>query len=127
MPELTYTQLAKGVHDMAVASARNAETINKNAQWMSDEARDTGHIADQIGAVRVDKDTIAETQQLSRMMQGLGHAVLAYAVGADTFAKTAMAAHQANKDDHGGINEAAQRSSVGREIYDVDNGWLAQE
>ncbi|MET8585759.1 hypothetical protein ABZX39_33550 [Streptomyces collinus] len=127
MPELTYSQLSKGVHDMAMASARNAETINKNAEWMSDEARDTGHIADQIGSVRVDQATIAETQQASRIMQGLAHAVLAYAVGADTLAKTAMAAHQVNKDDHGGINEAVNRSSVGREIYEVDNGWFAQE
>ena len=127
MPDITYRQLAKAVHDIAVASARNAETITKNAEWISEEARDTGRIADQIGALRVDKATVGETQQLSKVMQGLANSVSTYAVASDTTARAAQAAHDANKTSHDGVNEAAHRSPVGREIYDIDSNWFAQE
>ena len=127
MPDLTYQKLAKAVADLAKASARNAETIHKNADMISDEARDTSRIADQIGALRVDRATVGETQQLSKIMDGLSDAVTAYATAGDNTSKSAQAAHDANRSSHDGINEAVRRSPVGREIHDVDNTWLAQE
>jgi hypothetical protein len=127
MPDLTYRQLAKAVSDVATTSARNADTIRKNADMISEEARDTGRIADQIGALRVDRATVGETQQLSKIMDGLSDAVIAYATAGDNTSKAAQAAHDANKTSHDRINEAVRRSTVGRDIHDVDNTWLAQD
>ena len=125
--ELTYRQLAKAVSDLAETSARNAETIHANAAWISDEARDVAQTADQLGARRVDSVTVGETLELSKIMQGLSGAVLAYASAGDTTSRAAAAAHAANRDSHDGINEAVSRSTVGRDIHDVDRGWFARD
>jgi hypothetical protein len=125
--ELTYRALAKAVSDLATTSARNAETIHANATWMSEEARDTARIADQIGARRVDNITVGETHEVSKIMQGLSEAVLAYAVAGDTTSRAATAAHDANRDSHDGINEATARSTVGHDVYEVDRGWFERE
>jgi hypothetical protein len=127
MSELTYRKLAKAVADVAQASALNADRIQANAAWISEEAHDTTRTADQIAARRVDNATVAETHQLSKIMQGLSDAAIAYAAAADNTSKAATAAHAANKDSHDGINEAAAHSTVGRDIYDVDRDWLAQD
>lgn len=127
MLEITYRQLAKAVADLAVASARNADTITKNAEWISEEARDTARDADQLGALRVDKATIAETRELADILKGLSDSVLNYATAAHTTSKHATAVHTVNQKLHGQINEAAGRSPVGREVYDIDRGWFEQE
>lgn len=125
--EITYRQLAKAVSDLAAASARNADTIHANAAWIDEEARDTARIADQLGARRVDRVTVGETHELSKIMQGLSDAVLAYASAGDTTSRMAAAAHDANRDSHDGIQEAVSRSTVGRDIHDVDRDWLARD
>lgn len=127
MPDLTYKQLAKAVQDVAKDSMRSAEAIREHAERISQHARDTARIADQIGARRVDQATIGETQQLSKIMDGLTEAAIKYASAADTTAKQAQAAHAANRTSHERINEAAGRSPVGAEIYDVHNRWFEQE
>lgn len=127
MPDITYRALAKAVSDLAKTSARNAETIHANAAWISDEARDTARIADQIGARHVDNNTVAETHEVSKMMQGLSDAVLAYASAGDNTSRAAAAAHAANRDSHDGINEAVSRSTVGRDIHNIDRGWFERE
>ena len=127
MPDITYRQLAKAVYDLAMASTRNADTITENAKWISEEARDTARDADQIGALRVDKATIAETRDVSNILKGLSDGVLNYAVAGHNTSKYASHVHAVNSKLHDRVNEAASRSTVGREIYDVDNGWFTQE
>lgn len=127
MPELTYAQLQKAVTTLAKDIARGAEAIGRHAQAIDEEARDTARVGDLIGAMKVDTATVAETHELSKIMAGLSEAALAYAAAGDDTARAAQAAHDQNRHSHGGINEAASRSPVGREIYDVDRGWLSQE
>lgn len=127
MPDLTYAQLAKQTATLAKDITRSAEAIRGHAKTIADEAKDTARIAESIGAMKVDTATVAETRELARHMDGLAAATTEYASAGDTTARAATAAHDQNKNSHAGIGEAAARSSVGREVYDVDRGWLTQE
>jgi hypothetical protein len=127
MPELTYAQLAKATAGLARDITRSAEAIRAHAKTIDDEAKDTARVAESIAALKVDAATVAETREVGRIMAGLSEAVLAYASAGDTTARAAQAAHDQNKASHSRIGEAISRSSVGREIYDVDRGWLTQE
>ncbi|AKZ60713.1 hypothetical protein SAM23877_p004 (plasmid) [Streptomyces ambofaciens ATCC 23877] len=127
MPDLTYGQLAKQTSALAKDIARSSEAIVGHAKAIADEAKDTARVAESIGALRVDQATVAETRDVARLMDGVAAAAADYAAAGDTTARTAQAAHDQNKASHSRIGEAAARSSVGREIYDVDRGWLTQE
>lgn len=127
MPDLTYAQLAKATDRLAKDILRSAETIRAHAQHIDDEATDTARIAEAIGALRVDSATVAETREVARIMAGLSADTLAYATASADTARAALATHAQNKASHSGIGEAAARSSVGREIYDVDRSWFTQE
>jgi len=127
MPDLTYTQLKHATAVQAREVNRGAEAIRQEAKYVSQEAQGTARDADSIGALCVDKATIAETRDLARIMAGLSDGVIAYASAADTTAKQAKAAHDQNDASHSRINEAVNRSSVGREIYDVKRQWVMPE
>ncbi|GGS96219.1 hypothetical protein [Streptomyces violaceus] len=127
MPDLTYAQLAKATANLARDITRSAEAIRVHAKSIDEEAKDTARVAESIAALKVDAATVAETREVARIMAGLSEAVLAYATAGDTTARAAQAAHDQNKASHAAIGEAASRSPVGREIYDVDNNWLTQE
>lgn len=127
MPELTYAQLAGQVNNLAKTIAKDGEAIQGLARNIADEAADTGRVADCIGAMRVDRATIGETSQLSKIMAGVSEAAIAYASAGNTTVKAAQAAQAQNKSSHYGIGEAAGRSPVGREIYDVNREWFRQE
>lgn len=127
MPELTYKQLQAAVAAEAKASARAAEAIRNEAKQLDEHATDTGRTAESIAALRVDKATVAETRELAKITAGLSEAVLAYATAGDNTARAAQAAHEQNRASHDGIQQAVSRSTVGRDIYDVDREWLRQE
>jgi acyl-CoA synthetase (NDP forming) len=127
MPDLTYAQLAKATADLARDITRSAEAIRLHAKTIDDEAKDTTRVAESIASLKVDSATVAETREVGRIMAGLSEAVLAYAAAGDDTARAAQAAHDQNKASHSGIGEAVSRSPVGREIYDLDRGWLTQE
>lgn len=127
MPDLTYAQLAKATTTLARDITRSAETIRLHAKDIDDEAKDTARVAESIAALKVDSATVAETREVARIMAGLSEAVLAYATAGDDTARTAQAAHDQNKTSHAAIGEAAARSPIGREVYDVDNNWFTQE
>ncbi|MGP3737925.1 hypothetical protein ACTWJ9_33620 (plasmid) [Streptomyces sp. GDS52] len=127
MSDLTYAQLAKQTAALAKDIARSSEAIRGHATSISTEAQDTGRTAESIGALKVDAATVAETRELAALMDGVSTAVVDYATAADTTAHAAQAAHDQNQASHARIGEAAARSSVGREVYDVDSGWFTQE
>jgi hypothetical protein len=127
MPDLTYAQVAKATAALAKDITRSAEAIRTHAKDIDAEAKDTARTAECIGALRVDSATVAETREVARIMAGLSEASLDYATAAVTTARAAQTAHDQNKASHHGIGEAASRSSVGREIYEVDRVWLTQE
>ncbi len=95
----------------------------KMASAMTAEAKDTGRIAEQISALKVDASTVTETREVARIMQGLSTAALAYATAADDASRAAVAAEQQAVTDHGGIQQAADKSPVPM----AARGWYSQE
>ncbi|MEU5742057.1 hypothetical protein ABZ784_29200 [Streptomyces tendae] len=127
MPDLTYGQLAKATATLAKDITRSSEAIHTHAKNIADEAQDVARTAESIAALRVDGATVAETRELSRLMDGIASTALAYAAAGDTTARAAQAAHDQNKASHSSIGEAMSRSTVGRDIYQVERTWLTQE
>jgi hypothetical protein len=124
--ELTYKQLQKAVAELGKTITRDGEAIRGHAKTIDDEAKGTSRIAEQIGALRVDSSTVAETRELSKVMGGVSEAAIAYASAGDNTARAAHAAQEQNRSSHDGINEAVSRSNVSG-IHDVDREWLRQE
>lgn len=127
MSDLTYAHLAKMTAELAKDINRGSDRIAVHAAAIRDEADDAGRIAEGITSLGVDSATIAETTDLSKTMTGVSEAAVSYASMAAVTARSAQAAHDQNKTSHQGIGEAVARSTVGREIYDLDRTWLTQE
>ncbi|MFE4915821.1 hypothetical protein ACFRCX_30415 [Streptomyces sp. NPDC056652] len=125
MAELTYKQLLKAVTDLQKDVTRSSEAIRVKAQQMDEEARDTARIAEMIGGMGVDSDTISETRDLSRLMNGVSEAAIAYASAGDNTAKAAKAAYDQAHATHGGIQEAFARAAV--DMTSLDRDWLRQD
>ena len=123
--KLTYRQLQKAVTDLQKAVARGSEAITVRAQHIDDEAKDTTRVAEMIGSMGVDTSTVAETQQLSRIMRGVSEAAITYASKADATARAAGAAYEQARTSHGGIHEAYTRAPV--DVSNLDREWLRQE
>jgi hypothetical protein len=126
MPDTTYTQLVAAVTALSRQVVRDADALRAWGQHIDTQARETARISDQIGARRIDPDTVAETRQLSTLLAGLSQDAIAYASAGDNTAAAARAAHDQAKASHSGINEAV-RASTATNIHDVDPTWLAQE
>lgn len=125
MADLTLNQLKKAVSDVANRTARRGEKIRVLARHIEDVAEDTARVADGIGAMKVDVDTVSETQELARIMAGLSEAALTYASASDTTARRAQAAHDQAQASHGGIQEAFRRAPV--DTRGLNREWLRQE
>ncbi|WP_431680135.1 hypothetical protein [Kitasatospora sp. KL5] len=120
---LTYRELRRQTRALAKSIRAATEAHQTMAKALGDEAKDTGRIAEQIAALKVDAATIAETREVSQIMQGLSTTALAYATTADEAARTATAAEQEAVRLHNGIQEAADTSPVRM----ATSGWYAQE
>ncbi|MDX3532428.1 hypothetical protein P1P75_40075 [Streptomyces sp. ID05-39B] len=126
MPDSTYTQLLHAVTSLSRQVVRDADALRAWGQHIDTEAKETARISDQIGARRIDPDTVAETRQLSTLLSGLSQDAIAYASAGDNTAAAARAAHDQAKASHSGISEAV-RASTATNIHDVDPTWLAQD
>lgn len=126
MSDSTYAQLLADVTALSQQVVRDADTLRAWGQHIDTEAKETSRIAEQIGARRIDADTVAETRELSKQLAGLSEDAVAYASAGDNTAAAARAAYDQAKASHGGISEAVRRSPV-TGIDDVDPTWLAQE
>jgi uncharacterized protein CbrC (UPF0167 family) len=127
MPELTYGQLQKMVTDLAKEVTRDAEAIRAHAARISEEGEDTARIAEAIGAMRVDPATIGETRDLATLMGAVAKDARDYDWHAETTSRLANAAHSQNRDSHYEFGQAAGRSTVGRDVYDIEREWFRQE
>ena len=125
MADLTYKQLQKAVTDLGKEVTKASEAIHIRARRIDDEARDTARVSEMIGQMGVDAATVSETHHLSRVMQGVSEAAIAYASAGDTTAKAARAAHEQARTTHDGINEAVGRSPV--DVHGLNREWLRQE
>jgi uncharacterized protein (DUF2235 family) len=120
---LTYRQLLRETRALARDVRRSTEAHKKMATAVDQRARETGRTAEQIAALHVDAATVGETRETARIMLGLSTAALAYANASDEAARSAAAAEQQTITDHGGIQEAADRSPVPM----AARPWYAQE
>lgn len=124
--ELTYKALVRAVQDKEKKLARNAESVKRAADHITEHADDTARDADTLGAKSVDRDSIAECQELARIIRGVSDKAIAYAAkGVDT-AKAAKAAGDQARTTHGGFQEAYDRSTV-TGLEQVSRDWFEQE
>lgn len=126
MPELTYRQLVQSLHELTADLARSADAIRARAKFLEDEAQDTANIAELIGAMAVDNETIVETRELAMMMRGVAESADDYASAAWNTSKLADAATTQAHASHGGINEAVNASPANG-IHDVKRAWFDQQ
>lgn len=126
MSDLTNKGLQAAVSALATKVTRNADNINARAQHINDDATDTQRVAEQLAAKKLDRDTVAETQDLAKVTTGLSAAVLAYAAGGQDTARAARAAGDQTRQSHDGIDEALSRAPVDN-IYDTDADFFQQD
>lgn len=125
MADLTYSQLKAAVTALSKTIAKDGDQIRSFAQNVQSEATDTARVADGIAAMKVDTETVGETQQLSKIMAGLSDAAIQYASYADNSSRTATAVHQQAHRTHDGMQEAFNRSPV--DLSDINREWFRQE
>lgn len=126
MRELTNKQLQAWVKNFAKEVARNGEEINQVAVAISDAANATRADANSIGAKKVDPDTVSETGELAKIMDGLSEASLAYAAAATDTSRAADQVDFTARTTHDAIDEAVNRSPA-RGIHDVSRDWFEQQ
>ena len=120
---LTYIELLREARALARDVRRATERHKKMAAAMDSQAKDTGRIAEQIASLKVDSATVGETREVSRIMQGVSTAALAYANAADEASRAAVAAERETVTTHGGIKEARDRAPVEM----ANRVWYTQE
>ncbi|MFB8442727.1 hypothetical protein ACFC7A_27120 [Streptomyces niveus] len=126
MAELTYKVLVRRTQDKEKALARNAEGVKKAADNIKELADDTAGDADALGAKSVDRDSLAECQELAKIIRGVSEGALAYASKTFDTAKAAKAAGDQARTTHAGFQEAFDRSSV-TDLEKVSRDWFEQE
>ena len=124
--ELTFKTLLRSVQAKEKALARNAEAVKKAADTIKEHADDTASDADALGAKSVDRDSISECQELSKVIRGVSDGAIHYAaLGADT-ARAARAAGDQARTTHGGFQEQFDRSQI-TDLHSVHRDWFEQE
>ncbi|MFE5669079.1 hypothetical protein ACFQ7W_34810 [Streptomyces niveus] len=126
MAELTYKVLVRRTQDKEKALARNAEGVKKAADNIKELADDTATDADALGAKSVDRDSLAECQELAKIIRGVSEGALTYASKTSDTAKAAKAAGDQARTTHAGFQEAFDRSSV-TDLEKVSRDWFEQE
>ncbi|MFJ2110597.1 hypothetical protein ACIOEX_01490 [Streptomyces sp. NPDC087850] len=122
---ITYPELQRSIANLMMEVVRATDAIRTHGLNIAEEASETAQLADGIAAIGVDRDTVAETTQLSRIMDGLSDSARVYTAVGDTTSKAAEAAYEQNLVSHGGIGEAVSRSPV--DVSNLDREWLRQE
>ncbi|MFG2532725.1 hypothetical protein [Streptomyces sp. NPDC048516] len=125
MADITYKQLKAAVEGLAKEVSRASDAIRGRAQQIDEEAKDTARIAEMIAGMGVDTATVGETRDLSRLMNGVSEAAIAYASAGDNTAKSAAAAAIQANTTHGGIQEAFSRAAF--DMSHLDRNWLRQD
>ncbi|GGZ89756.1 hypothetical protein GCM10010371_57050 [Streptomyces subrutilus] len=126
MAELTYKALVKRTEAKEKALARNAEGVKQAAENIKELADDTASDADALGAKSVDRDSLAECQELAKVIRGVSEGALTYASKTSDTAKAAKAAGDQARTTHAGFQEAFDRSDVDG-LEKVSRDWFEQE
>ncbi|MFF2044029.1 hypothetical protein ACFVVX_26780 [Kitasatospora sp. NPDC058170] len=120
---LTYRELVREVGRLTGEVRRDTAAFRALAQAQKEQAADTRRISEQIAALHVDEATVAETSEVSKIMQGLSDAALAYESAAEEAGRAAADAGAQAATDHDGIQQAADSAPVPM----ADRTWYTQE
>ncbi|MFG2970806.1 hypothetical protein ACGFZS_46810 [Streptomyces sp. NPDC048288] len=124
--ELTYKSLQRAVAALEKKVTRNATDIQAAAKVIDDEATAARKESDAMAAQSVDKDSVADASELSKVIQGVSDGILSYAVkGQDTARQAKTVADQA-RTTHGNFQEAFDRSTVDG-LENVSRDWFEQQ
>ncbi|MGS2592140.1 hypothetical protein [Streptomyces hebeiensis] len=123
--DLTYKALQAKVTTLEKKVSRNADDIKTAAKVIDAEATESSRESDQMAAKSVDRDTVADSHELSKVIKGLSDGILTYAAKALDTAKQAKAAGDQAKSTHGGFQEAFDRSTVDG-LENVSRDWFEQ-
>ncbi|PJN36609.1 hypothetical protein CG747_32235 [Streptomyces sp. CB02959] len=126
MAELTYKALVRKTEAKEKALARNAEGVKTAADNIKALADDTASDADALGAKSVDRDSLAECQELAKAIRGVSEGAITYAAKTADTAKAAKAAGDQARTTHAGFQEAFDRSDVDG-LEKVSRDWFEQE
>ncbi|MEW1639293.1 hypothetical protein AB0469_35225 [Streptomyces sp. NPDC093801] len=126
MAELTYKALLRKTEAKEKSLARNAEGVKKAAATIQHLAQDTASDADALGAKSVDRDSLAECQDLVNAIRGVSEGAMAYAAKTADTAKAAKAAADQARTTHAGFQEHFDRSDV-TDLDKVSRDWFEQE
>lgn len=126
MADLTYKALVRKTQAKEKALARNAESVKTAAENIKALADDTASDADALGAKSVDRDSLAECQELAKVIRGVSQGAIDYAAKTADTAKAAKAAGDQARSTHAGFQEAFDRSSVDG-LEKVSRDWFEQE
>ncbi|MFF0629803.1 hypothetical protein [Streptomyces sp. NPDC004296] len=126
MAELTYKALVRKTEAKEEALARNAEGVKTAAENIKALADDTASDADALGAKSVDRDSLAECQELAKVIRGVSEGAITYAAKTADTAKAAKAAGDQARTTHAGFQEAFDRSDVDG-LEKVSRDWFEQE
>lgn len=124
--EMTFKALHRAVQDKKKKLTRNAESVKRAADSIREHADDTARDADALGAKSVDRDSIAECQELAKAIRGVSEAALSYAAKGTDTAKAAAAASDQIRTTHGSFQEAFDRSKI-TDLENVSRDWFEQE
>ncbi|MFD7448285.1 hypothetical protein [Kitasatospora sp. NPDC059827] len=121
--DLTYRELVRQVRELSRKVRRDTAAFQALATAQKEQAQQTGRLAEQIATLHVDAATVAETREVSRIMQGLSDAAIAYAASAEEAGREAVATERQAHTDHDGIQQAVDSSRVPM----ADRTWYTQE
>ncbi|WP_149563183.1 hypothetical protein [Streptomyces cacaoi] len=126
MAELTYKALMAKVGHKEKILARNADSVQRASDTITELADDTVTDAQALAAKSVDPDSRSECQELARTIRGVSEGAIQYASKAHDTSKAAAAAGDQARTTHAGLQEAFDRSNV-TDLEKVSREWLAQE
>ncbi|MEW2393053.1 hypothetical protein AB0933_32300 [Streptomyces venezuelae] len=124
--DLTYKALQAKVATLNKRVTRNAENIQTSATVVDEEATATRRESDQMAGKAVDKDTVADSTEFSKVIKGLSDGILSYAAKGQDTARQAKAVADQARSTHGAFQEAFDRSSIDG-LERVSRDWFTQE
>jgi hypothetical protein len=124
--DLTYKALQRAVAGLEKKVTRNADDIQGAAKVIDDEASEARKEADAMAAKSVDKDSVADASELSKVIEGVSEGILSYAAKGRDTARQAKAVSDQARTSHGGFQEAFDRSRVDG-LEQVSRDWFEQQ
>jgi Cft2 family RNA processing exonuclease len=123
--ELTYKALQRAVANLETKVTRNADQIQGSAKVIDEEASEARREADAMAAKSVDKDSVADASELSKVIKGISDGILSYAAKGKDTARQAKAVADQARTSHGAFQEAFDRSGVDG-LENVSRDWFEQ-